>query len=178
MAYNKNLRRLRLGGLPNPSYADIIAESRHRNMPVPVDSSGVPLPGYTGVGGGYTQGDIELMYTQVPPGSQLVYLDPVQFATLLDAIKPWQASLRIKPFTVGVTPIEVLPQDDQRTYLLIVNTSAANRMFIGFDNSPVSSTGLPLEINLGGYEPDVVPTNAIYAFGAGAGTTGICIYAN
>ncbi len=84
----------------------------------------------------------------------------------------------MKPFTVGLVPASVLAMDMDRTYFMIVNTSGANRLFIGFDSEPTTTSGLPLEINLGAYEPDVVPVNEIYALGAGAGTTGVILYAS
>lgn len=83
-----------------------------------------------------------------------------------------------KPFTVGVTADTLLPVDQERRYLFILNIHAANTLWIGFDAEPnaTGQIGLPLAANNGFYEPLVTPTNQIYIVGSGAGTNGICLY--
>lgn len=104
-------------------------------------------------------------------------LSDAQFNALLKNIRH-QGHLIMKPIVVGTTAINLLPQQQGRYYLLIVNTSAANRMFIGVDFIPSANLGLPLEIDFGFWEPLVVPDNEINVIGAGANTTGVCLYAS
>lgn len=85
-----------------------------------------------------------------------------------------------KPFTVGTTPAVLLPEDANRRYFFIINISAVNRLWLGFDVEPdaAASRGMPVEVNLGFYEPLYTPTNQIYVAGAGAGTQGILLYSS
>jgi hypothetical protein len=84
-----------------------------------------------------------------------------------------------KPFTVGVAGMELLPQDLRRSYLLILNTSTVNQLFVGFDVIPSALNGLVLPFPLGGFEwLYSIPTNAINIVGQAAGVTGICLYAS
>ena len=81
------------------------------------------------------------------------------------------------PFTIGAAAIQLIPQQLERFYFFIANNSAANRIFVGFDYEPNVNNGVLLEVNLGFYEPWIVPTNAIFVAAAGAGTQGIAIVA-
>lgn len=81
------------------------------------------------------------------------------------------------PFNVGVAPVLLIPEQPGRYYFFALNTSAVNRLFLGFDYEPNANNGVVLEINLGFYEPYTVPTNGVYVAAAGAGTTGVLIVA-
>lgn len=85
-----------------------------------------------------------------------------------------------KAFTVGTNAETLLPEDQSRRYLFILNISTVNQLWIGFDvePNPAAFIGLPLAINFGFYEPLMVPTNQIYIAGGAAGTNGICIYSS
>lgn len=115
---------------------------------------------------------------QIALDTAKVFLDPEQYIALLNSFKPWRRRLRMKQVTFGIDPIELLPVDETRTYFMYVNTSGTNVTFMGFDIQPIVGGGLPIGINNGSYEPLVVPTNQIFVVGAGAGTTGIALYAN
>jgi hypothetical protein len=104
------------------------------------------------------------------------WIDPEQFQQIVAAnYKP--GSLIQIPFTVGAAAQMLIPKQEGRKYLFVLNTSAVNRIFLGFGFAPSAVTGVVLEINLGFYEPNVVPNQEIWALGAGAGTTGVLIYA-
>lgn len=132
-----------------------------------------------------TQAESDRQQYQYPPGIdpatlQIIrsYMDPDQFDILIRA-QYKQGSLITVPFSVGAiapAPLQLLPKQENRNYLFILNTSAANRLFIGFGYAPNANTGIIIELNLGFYEPNVVPNQEIWALGAGAGTTGILIY--
>ena len=120
----------------------------------------------------------------IPPADQATLLEEMrtrlndaQFALLLKAIRK-QGHMIMKPIVVGVTAINLLPQQEGRYYLLLINTSGVNRMFVGLDVQPQANLGIPLEINFGFWEPWVVPDNEINILAAGAGTTGVCVYAS
>jgi hypothetical protein len=81
------------------------------------------------------------------------------------------------PFLAQIVPAQIIPTQLGRFYFFIVNNSAANRIFVGFDYEPNVLNGVLLEVNLGFYEPWIVPTNGIYVAAAGANTAGIAIVA-
>lgn len=81
------------------------------------------------------------------------------------------------PFLAGVTAQQIIPTQLERFYFFIVNNSAANRIFVGFDYEPNVNNGVLLEVNLGFYEPWIVPVNAIFIAAAGAATPGVAIVA-
>lgn len=81
------------------------------------------------------------------------------------------------PFVAQVAAQQIVPEQPGRYYCFILNNSAANRLFVGFDYEPTATNGVVLEVNLGFYEPWIVPTNAIYIAAAAANTAGICIVA-
>lgn len=81
------------------------------------------------------------------------------------------------PFLAGVVVQQIIPTQLDRFYLFIVNNSAANRIFVGFDYEPNVNNGVLLEVNLGFYEPWIVPTNGIFVAAAGAATPGLAIVA-
>jgi len=81
------------------------------------------------------------------------------------------------PFLAQVASAQIIPSQPERFYLIIVNNSAVNRMFVGFDYEPNVLNGLILETNLGFYEPWIVPSNSIHIAAAGANTAGIILLA-
>lgn len=132
----------------------------------------------------------DVMPSPVQPASDPAQpgIDPATLQTIRSWIDPWQlqqllaanykpGSLIQIPFTVGAAAQMLIPKQEGRSYLFVLNTSGVNRLFLGFGFAPTVVTGVPLEINLGFYEPNVVPNQEIWALGAGAGTTGILIYA-
>lgn len=106
----------------------------------------------------------------------LTELTEQQIQRLLKAIER-RGHLIMKPIVVGTAAINLLPQQSGRTYLLIINTSGVNNLFLGLDVMPQTTFGIPIAINFGFWEPLVVPDNEINVVGAGAGTTGVCVYA-
>ena len=116
----------------------------------------------------------------IPPDLQpfLAYLNPLQFATLLNAFKKWRGRFLTRVLSVGVAAINLLPDDDERTYFFCINTHATQRIFLGFDYMPDTATGIPIEANLGFFEPEVVPTNEVNVIANGANTTLVCYYMN
>lgn len=81
------------------------------------------------------------------------------------------------PFLAGVAAVQIIPTQLERFYFFIVNNSAVNRIFVGFDYEPNVNNGVLLEVNLGFYEPWIVPTNGIFVAAAGAATPGVAIVA-
>ena len=81
------------------------------------------------------------------------------------------------PFLAGLAVQQIIPTQLERFYFFIVNNSAANRIFVGFDYEPNVNNGILLEVNLGFYEPWIVPTNGIFVAAAGAATPGVAIVA-
>lgn len=75
--------------------------------------------------------------------------------------------------TVGTTPVLIRPAEE-RTYLIVQNTSAANTLFVGIGYQPLitagGATGLQLNAGGGAYEPAVIPPQDIWLVGSGAGT--------
>lgn len=86
-----------------------------------------------------------------------------------------QCNFVSQPFTVGVEPLLIRTRED-RTYLMIVNTSGAAAIYLGFDFQPTSLNGVILTAG-GAYEPYQVPTNDIWIAASIAGATGTIIYA-
>lgn len=81
------------------------------------------------------------------------------------------------PFLGQAASQLLVPEQPDRFYLIVINNSAAVRLFLGFDYEPTATNGVILEINLGFYEPWVVPTNAINVAAGGANAPGICLIA-
>jgi len=81
------------------------------------------------------------------------------------------------PFLAQVAPIIIVPEQPERFYLIIINNSAANRIFVGFGYDANAINGVILEVNLGFYEPWIIPTNAIHISAAGANTAGTLLVA-
>jgi hypothetical protein len=82
-----------------------------------------------------------------------------------------------QPFNIGAAPVSARPEESRR-YLFILNTSAANNLFIGFGAAPTGAV-TDFFIPAGGfYEPTKIPQNEIFLLGAGANTRGQLLYAN
>lgn len=161
-------------GAALPSGFDLDALSKIAKPGLTPDGIG---GGSGGVGASGTTVDIDVTIPN-DPNLVPVFLDPAQIISLLNSFKPWKRQIKMLPFTVGIVPVTLLPVDDTRTYFMIVNTGGANTIFVGFDVLPNAGNSLPLFINGGSYEPLIVPSNAVSVVGAGAGSTGILLYAN
>lgn len=74
---------------------------------------------------------------------------------------------------VGTVAILARPMEE-RTYIIIQNTSVANTLFVGVGYAPQNTgtgiTGLILAANGGNYEPAVIPQGDIWVLGSAAGT--------
>ena len=153
-----------------PDGFDLDAQSR-------IAKSGVSTDGTqpeTGVSASGSTVNVEVIPAEGWAG---VFLDPVQYAQMLNSFKPWKRTLKMIPFITGAVPVQLLPVDDQRSYFFIVNTGGANTIFVGFDVVPNAGNSLPLFINGGNYEPLVVPSNAVSVVSPAGASTGILIYA-
>lgn len=86
------------------------------------------------------------------------------------------------PFSIGTASQKVLlapPPDTRRVYLLIVNTSALNLLYVSFGQDATTVVGVPVMLNFGFWEFEMtVPQDDIYIVGAGAATTGVVVYSN
>jgi hypothetical protein len=76
---------------------------------------------------------------------------------------------------VGAASASILAASDTRRYLLIQNTHATQTLYINF-GAAASATTLAI-IAGGNYEPLVVPTDEIFAYGSGAATTFVIVSA-
>jgi hypothetical protein len=143
---------------PFPSYPESPIQRRTSNV---LDLAANPLPNRGGA--------------SVAPGS----MSPGMFPA--GARGPMGSGLTGRfmaiPFLAGVAPITLVPEQPERFYLILINNSAANRIFVGFDYEPSATSGVILETNLGFYEPWIVPTNSVVVTAAGANTAGICLIA-
>ena len=81
------------------------------------------------------------------------------------------------PFLAQTTPLQIRPEEPTRSYFFMINFSLAAQIFIGFDTEPNAANAIPLAVNLGFYEPYVVPTNAIIVTATAANTPGILVIA-
>lgn len=74
---------------------------------------------------------------------------------------------------VGTAPILARAREE-RTYLIVQNTSVANTLFIAVGYQPANTgtgiTGLILAANGGNYEPAVIPQGDIWVLGSAANT--------
>jgi hypothetical protein len=74
---------------------------------------------------------------------------------------------------VGTVAILARPREE-RTYLIVQNTSVANTLFVGVGYAPANTgtgiTGLILAANGGNYEPAVIPQGDIWLLGSAANT--------
>ena len=73
---------------------------------------------------------------------------------------------------VGVTAGEILRNDPERVFVLLVNLST-NTMFVGFDEGVGSAKGIVLASNGGSYQADVeedftLPIRSMFAVSTGA----------
>lgn len=107
----------------------------------------------------------------------------VQSASLANTLaEPWRSLLfgiqRKAEFVsvvgvVGTAAILARPMEE-RTYLIIQNTSVANTLFVGVGYAPQNTgtgiTGLILAANGGNYEPTVIPQGDIWVLGSAANT--------
>lgn len=82
-----------------------------------------------------------------------------------------------QPFNITNLAVSARPEEPRR-YLFILNTSAANNLFVGFGAPPTGAV-TDFVIPAGSfYEPLKVPQNEIFLLGAGANTRGQLLYAN
>ena len=81
-----------------------------------------------------------------------------------------------QPITAVAAAVQVRPEENRR-YLFIQNTDAADALLVGFGWTPtaVNCVSIPAQ---GFYEPLWVPQNTIEIASSGAATTGTIIYAN
>lgn len=75
---------------------------------------------------------------------------------------------------VGVTAAQVIGNDPERVFVLLVNLSA-NTIYVSFDTNVSTTNGILLAANGGSLEMDVesdliFPIRALYALAAGAGS--------
>lgn len=86
------------------------------------------------------------------------------------------------PLSVGVASSRVLlaPRvNTRRTYLMVVNSHAAQTFFIAFGQDSTATLGVPIQPNFGFLEYNVVvPQDDIFLIGSGAATTGMLVYSN
>ena len=86
------------------------------------------------------------------------------------------------PIIIGVASVRVLdkpPSGSRRTYLLIINTSGANQLFVAFGGDASALNGVPLAANFGFIEfNSTIPQDNIFVIGSAAGSTGVIIYCN
>lgn len=119
----------------------------------------------------------ELQSTQVTglvsqPSQALMNQLPEPWRSLMYGI---QRKGNFIPITgsVGTTPI-LARAAEERTYVIIQNTSAANQLFVGVGYQPVNTgagvTGLILAANGGNFEPGVIPQQDIWLLGSAANT--------
>lgn len=57
--------------------------------------------------------------------------------------------------------VQVLPQDTQRKYLLVINTGSQPVILNPFGAAQIGSEGVPIPVG-GAYEPSVAPSNACF----------------
>lgn len=81
------------------------------------------------------------------------------------------------PFNIGAAPVVIRPAEPRR-YFFILNTSAANNLFLAFDAAPTGAVNDFVIPAGGAFEPLKVPQNEIQILGAGANTRGMILYAN
>jgi len=86
------------------------------------------------------------------------------------------------PLLIGVASLRILlkpPQGTRRVYLLLVNTSPLNLIYVAFGQAASVLNGVPLMLNFGFWEFDaVVPQDDVYIIGGAAATTGVLVYSN
>lgn len=112
-------------------------------------------------------GALQELIAESPPELQRIIFDALRYG-----------ELQFSALNIGAASQLILQRPRvRRTYLLLVNTHPAQRLFIGF-GTDATLLSLPLEVNLGRLLMDsYVSQNPLYAIGAGAGTTGVLIWA-
>jgi hypothetical protein len=114
------------------------------------------------------------------PSQALMNTLPEPWRTLLYGIQR-KASFIPLFGTVGTTAVLVRPAEE-RTYIIIQNTSAANQLIVGIGYQPVNNgtsvTGLILAANGGNYEPSAIPQGDIWLLGSAANTGFVVHVAN
>jgi len=107
----------------------------------------------------------------------------VQSAALMNTLpEPWKsliyaiqrkANFQSIVGVVGTAPILARAMEE-RTYLIVQNTSVANTLFVGVGYQPANTgtgiSGLILAANGGNYEPFCVPQEDIWLLGSAANT--------
>jgi len=99
-----------------------------------------------------------------------------QSYTNYDALR--YASFSNKPLLIGVSDQEVLERaTDIRVYLFVINTHAANTLFLQFKVPSTAITGVPLAPGNGFFLFDsVVPQDSVHIIANAAGTTGVMLF--
>jgi hypothetical protein len=94
-----------------------------------------------------------------------------------DFMRDWKSAdfNAVTSSSVGAASASILAASDTRRYLLIQNTHATQTLYINF-GAAASATTLAI-IAGGNYEPLVVPTDEIFAYGSGAATTYVIVSA-
>lgn len=157
---------------------------------------GLPRGGYSAMphrgADAYGVGDPRASLVKLPPADTLplpresfglIGDDPIAAAVLraisLLVDESRYLSFTNIPFTVGTTSQVVLERaTNKRAYLFIINTHAANRLFVNFQNSATLQNGVPLAPNLGFWEwLFTVPQDTIEIVANGATTTGVLTFA-
>jgi hypothetical protein len=110
----------------------------------------------------------------------LMYTLPEPWRSLLYGV---QRKANFMPLfgTVG-TVAQLIRPAEERTYIIIQNTSAANQLIVGIGYAPVNNgtsvTGLILAANGGNYEPSAIPQGDIWLLGSAANTGFVVHVAN
>lgn len=105
-----------------------------------------------------------------------------ELARLMDRIAIYDgmryATFQQRPFVATAQSQTLLERPTgKRVYLYIINTDPTNNLFVGFDQNATNQM-TPIAANLGFFEwLHVVPQNVISVVSAGAGSTGVVIFA-
>lgn len=109
------------------------------------------------------------------PRLPLTGLDRRQYEYMMRRIER-RAHFSALAFSVGSTVATLIRRQEDRLYLLIQNTDAANKIYLGIGYQPSSTTGIVLTAGTV-YEPFQVPDNDIFVLGSAAGVTGVLLFA-
>lgn len=156
-----------IGGLP----PDIAIGNQKPNLEIPH----VPQPGELG-------GEDNLIGRIVSGVAERMFLLPrngggFSLDALFDRMRYCEFSQL--PLNIGTADVTVLPRATNcRVYLFLINTHAANRLFVNFGNTATPLNSTPLAPNLGFFEwLFTVPQQDIHLIANGANTTGNLIFA-
>jgi hypothetical protein len=76
----------------------------------------------------------------------------------------------------NINAVALLPLQEDRTYLIVINPSAVATLFLGVDFQPTTGSGIPLLPNGGFYEPICVPGNDIWVLSSVASSVVLSLY--